>query len=180
MIVLMCTCTLAMIVSLPENTSLDSQSISAIPGFCDSTTCTCMVHVRWSEPYVSCGGSVSHYVLSVTPPTPDCESGSGGSGSEFMINETHYNLTVVMTETYNLNISVINSCGDRGEPAEYIIYIGGMKMCTCTAHFCLVNVPTSVITRSRMLLCYHARPLPACCTLFLCFLALPSLHISTF
>ena len=106
-------------------TSLDSQSISASVSVCDNTAC--MVHVRWSEPFVSCGGSVSHYMLSVTPPTYDCQSGSGHSGSEFMTIETQYTLTVTANQTYNFNISVVNNCGDIGEPAEYITDIRGIK-----------------------------------------------------
>ena len=113
-----------------DDTSLNSQSIIAsvsVPDLYDNTAC--MVNVSWSEPFVSCGGSVSHYVLSVTPPIPDCQSGSGDSGSEFMANETQYNLTLTTNQTYNFNISVINSCGDIGEPAEYIIDIAGIRMC---------------------------------------------------
>ena len=110
-----------------DDTSLDSQSISAsvsVPDLCDNTAC--MVNVRWSEPFVSCGGSVSHYVLSVTPLTSDCQSGSDGSESEFMTNETYYDLTVTANQAYILNISVINSCGDMGQAVEYTIGIEGM------------------------------------------------------
>ena len=34
----------------------------------------CTLDVRWSEPVISCGGSVSQYVLTLTPPTSDCQS----------------------------------------------------------------------------------------------------------
>ena len=34
----------------------------------------CTLRVEWSEPFISCGGSVSQYVLTVTPPTSDCQS----------------------------------------------------------------------------------------------------------
>ena len=34
----------------------------------------CVVSVEWSEAIISCAGSVSQYVLSVTPPTSDCQS----------------------------------------------------------------------------------------------------------
>ena len=34
----------------------------------------CVVNVEWSEAFVSCGSSVSQYVLSVTPPTSDCQT----------------------------------------------------------------------------------------------------------
>ena len=109
--------------SSTDDTSLNSINASvSVPDLCNNTAC--MVNVRWSEPFVSCGGSVSHYVLSVTPPTPGCQSGSD-SGSEFMTTETQYNLTVTANQTYILNISVINSCGDIGQAAEYIIDIGG-------------------------------------------------------
>ena len=67
---------------------------------------------------------MSHYVLSVTPPTPDCQSGSDDSGSKFITNETQYNLTVTANQTYILNIG-INICGDIGEVVEYIIDIKG-------------------------------------------------------
>ena len=67
---------------------------------------------------------MSHYMLSVTPPTLDCP---GDPGSEFITIETQYNLTVTAEQIYSLNISVINSCGDIGEVAEYIIDIGGKK-----------------------------------------------------
>ena len=110
-----------------DDVSLDPQSINdsvSVPDLCDNTAC--MVNVRWSEPFVSCGGSVSHYVLSVTPPTSDCHSGSDDSESEFMTTETHYDLTVTANQTYILNISVNNSCGDIGQAAEYTIDIGGM------------------------------------------------------
>ena len=109
-----------------DHTSLDSISVSvSVSDLCDNTAC--MVHVRWSEPFVSCGGSVSHYVLSVTPPTSDCQSESGNSGTEFMTNETQYNLTVTADQTYSLNVGVINSCGDIGETADYILCIEGMN-----------------------------------------------------
>ena len=116
--------------SSTDDTSVDPQSIIAsisVPDLCDNTAC--MVNVRWSEPFVGCEGSVSHYLLSVTPPTADCQSGSDNSGSEFMTNETHYDLTVIANQTYILNISVNNSCGDIGQAAEYIIDFGGIKMC---------------------------------------------------
>ena len=34
----------------------------------------CSLTVVWSEVSVTCGGSVSGYVLTVTPPTSDCQS----------------------------------------------------------------------------------------------------------
>ena len=34
----------------------------------------CSLNVSWSEPAISCAGSVSQYVMTVTPPTSDCQS----------------------------------------------------------------------------------------------------------
>ena len=70
----------------------------------------CVVTVKWSEPVISCGGSVSQYVLSVTPPTPDDQPGSGDS--EFRTNETQFNLTVSVDETYTLTVRANDSCGN--------------------------------------------------------------------
>ena len=87
----------------------------------------CVVTVEWSEANISCGGSVSQYVLSVTPPTP------GGSGdSEFSTNETQFNLTVSVEGTYTLTVRANDSCGNSstGQPVDmaprsmlYIQYI---------------------------------------------------------
>ena len=60
----------------------------------------CVVNVEWSEALVSCGGSLSQYVLAVTPPTPDCQSSPDcvvvTSSSQYTIpgSETQYSLTV--------------------------------------------------------------------------------------
>ena len=69
----------------------------------------CVVTVEWSEPVISCGGSVSQYVLSVTPPTPD-----GSGDSEFRTNETQFNLTVSVDETYTLTVGANDRCGNSG------------------------------------------------------------------
>ena len=62
----------------------------------------CMVTVEWSEPFISCAGSVSQYVLSVTPPTYECSSGS--EECVLMTNQTEYNLTVTVDETYDITV----------------------------------------------------------------------------
>ena len=78
----------------------------------------CVLSVRWSEPVISCAGSVSQYVLSVTPPTSDCQSGS--EDCVFMTDQTQYNLTVTANQTYNLTVRADDSCGNMGQPAKYI------------------------------------------------------------
>ena len=78
----------------------------------------CMVTVEWSEANISCGGSVSQYVLSVTPPTPDDQPRSGDS--EFRTNETQFDLTVSVDETYTLTVRADDSCENSmaGEPVD--------------------------------------------------------------
>ena len=87
----------------------------------------CVVTVEWSEPVISCEGSVSQYVLSVTPPTPDDQP-----DSEFSTNETQFNLTVSVDVTYTLTVRANDSCGNSstGQPVDiaprsmlYIQYI---------------------------------------------------------
>ena len=90
----------------------------------------CVVTVDWSDPVISCGGSVPKYVLSVTLPTPDYQPGSGDS--EFRTNETRYNLTVSVDVTYTLTVRANDICGNSrtGQPVNitprsmlYIHYI---------------------------------------------------------
>ena len=87
----------------------------------------CVVTVEWSEPVISCGGSVSQYVLSVTPPTPD-----GSGDSKFSTNETQFNLNVSVDVTYTLTVGANDRCGNSrtGQPMDitpksmlYIQYI---------------------------------------------------------
>ena len=67
----------------------------------------CVFSVRWSEAVISCGGSVSQYVLSVTPPTPDCPSGQCATTAD-----TQYDLNVTVDQTYNLTVRAVDSCGN--------------------------------------------------------------------
>ena len=83
----------------------------------------CVLSVRWSEPVISCAGSVSDYVLSVTPPTSDCQSGS--EDCVFVTNQTQYNLNVTASQTYNLTVRADDSCGNMGQPAKYDIDLTG-------------------------------------------------------
>ena len=69
----------------------------------------CVLSVRWSEAVISCGGSVSQYVLSVTPPTSDCPSGQCVNTTD-----TQYDLTVTLDQAYNLTVRAVDSCGNNG------------------------------------------------------------------
>ena len=86
----------------------------------------CVVTVEWSEPVISCGGSVSQYVLSVTPPTPDYQT-----DPEFRTTETRFNLTVSVDVTYTLTVRANDSCGNSrtGQPMD-IAPRGTLLVCT--------------------------------------------------
>ena len=84
----------------------------------------CVLSVRWSESVISCAGSVSQYVLSVTPPTSDCQSGA--EDCVFVTNQTQYNFNVNASQTYNLTVTANDSCGNMGQPAKYDIDLTGI------------------------------------------------------
>ena len=76
------------------------------------------MNVVWSEPFISCSGSVSQYVLSVTPPTSEC--GSGSEDCVLVTDQTHYDLTLTVDQTYNLTVRA-DTCtntltGDYSDP----------------------------------------------------------------
>ena len=58
-----------------------------------------VVRVEWSEATVSCSGSVSQYVLCMTPLTP-----GGQSGECMTTDQTQFDLTVTSNRRYNLTI----------------------------------------------------------------------------
>ena len=58
-----------------------------------------VVRVEWSEATVSCSGSVSQYVLCVTPLTP-----GGQSGECMTTDQTQFDLTVTSNMRYNLTV----------------------------------------------------------------------------
>ena len=75
----------------------------------------CTLDVSWSEPAIRCGGSVSQYVLTVTPPTSDCQS-SGDcmvmDGSSVITTPgtvTQYSLTVT-SQDYDITVRA-DTCG---------------------------------------------------------------------
>ena len=78
----------------------------------------CVLGVRWSEAVISCGGSVSQYVLSVTPPTPDCQSGQCA-----MTTDTQYDLTVTVDQIYNITIRAFDRCGNAMTGNNHLIHL---------------------------------------------------------
>ena len=91
----------------------------------------CILNVEWSEAFVSCGGSVSQYVLSVTPPTSDCQSSPDcevmdGSSSVYSRSgtETQYSLTVA-TQEYDITVRAEACAGSL--TAESSVYTVNLK-----------------------------------------------------
>ena len=65
----------------------------------------CVVTVRWSDPVISCSGSTSQYVLTVSPPTTECLSGGcvvgrGGEGFE----EREHSVTLSVEQMYTFTM----------------------------------------------------------------------------
>ena len=125
-----------------------------VPAASEPNMCTgdWVVSINWSEAVISCGGSVSQYVLSVTPPTPDCPSGQCA-----MTTDTQYDLTVTVDQTYSLAVTVFDSCGNNGtsDPVPIVL-----RKCQVSEHILLYVCVSSdnYMTRS------HALPLVGKCT----------------
>ena len=94
-----------------------------------------MVRVEWSEPFISCGGSVSQYVLTVTPPTSDCQSSpdctTDGSSSVVTApgTQTAYGLSVT-SQRYDITLRA-DTCGGSltGETSSvYNVNLTGEKI----------------------------------------------------
>ena len=65
----------------------------------------CTLDVSWSEPVISCGGSVSQYVLTVTPPTSDFQS-----SGDCVVMDGSSVITTPGTQTqYTFNVNVSQS-----------------------------------------------------------------------
>ena len=94
----------------------------------------CVVRVEWSEPLISCGGSVFQYVLTVTPPTSDCQSSPDCSlttdGSSSVITapgtQTTYGLSVT-SQSYDITLRG-DTCGGSltgGTSSAYNVNLTG-------------------------------------------------------
>ena len=94
-----------------------------------------VVRVEWSEATVSCSGSVSQYVLCVTPLTP-----GGQSGECMTTDQTQFDLTVTSNMRYNLTIRA-DACdnsimGNESDP-ETLRLNGKVHTSVC---YCVGNV----------------------------------------
>ena len=117
----------------------------------------CVVTVEWSEPFISCAGSVSQYVLSVTPPTSECQSGSGsGDSCMLMTDQTQYNLTLAMDQTYTITVRA-DICdntltGDSSDPISVTVVIYGNIRRVLYTHY----------THNLQCIFYHSNQLYTC------------------
>ena len=91
----------------------------------------CVVSVKWSEAIVSCGGSVSQYVLILTPPTSDCQSSGdcmvmgGSSVITTPGTQTQYSLTVT-SQDYDITVRA-DTCGGSLTGDSSSVYNLNMK-----------------------------------------------------
>ena len=137
------------------------QILSARVSECDECDDNgCVVTVEWSEPFISCAGSVSQYVLSVTPPTCDCPSSpncvvmDGRAVYTLSGSERQHNITVNRTMSPEYGVTVrADTCDNTltGEPSsEYniLLYIHTLRTLT---HIIILNWGTGSCFCSIML-----------------------------
>ena len=95
---------------------------------------SCTLSVEWSEAIVSCDGSVSQYVMSVTPPISDCQSGN----CEIMTNRTHYNMTLTVDKTYTLTLRA-DTCSNTLQSENESVSISTHTGCSIILFCCYYN-----------------------------------------
>ena len=105
----------------------------------------CVVTLEWSEPFISCAGSVSQYVLSVTPPTCDCPSSpncvvmDGRAVYTLSGSERQHNFTVNSTMSPEYGVTVrADTCDNTltGEPSSE--YLTGMQLYLVSARLIIL------------------------------------------
>ena len=80
----------------------------------------CVVTVSWSEPVISCNGSTSQYVLTVSPNTTECPSGSCEVGrGEERFEKRELNVTLTVEQMYNFTVRA-DTCNNNqtGQDSE--------------------------------------------------------------
>ena len=133
------TCIANSYIHVPSDNASAPQNLSARVS--ESDVCDdngCVVTVEWSEPFISSAGSVSQYVLSVTPPTCDCPSSpncvvmDGRAVYTLSGSERQHNITVNRTMSPEYGVTVrADTCDNTltGEPSsEYNINLTGMQL----------------------------------------------------
>ena len=82
----------------------------------------CVVTVSWSEPVISCNGSTSQYVLTVSPPTTEWPSGSCEVGrGEERFEKRELNVTLTVEQMYNCTVRA-DTCNNTqtGQDSEQL------------------------------------------------------------
>ena len=87
-----------------------------------------MVTVRWSDPVISCNGSASQYVLTVSPPTTECPSGEcvvGRGGEGFEEREQRVTLAVDQLYRFTVRADTCSNTQTGRESEQYTVEMEG-------------------------------------------------------
>ena len=88
----------------------------------------CVVTVSWSEPVISCNGTTSQYVFTVSPPTTECPSGSChvGRGEEgYEYRGKNVTLTVEQVYSFIVRADTCNNTHIGQDSDQYTLLIEG-------------------------------------------------------
>ena len=89
-----------------------------------------VVRVEWTEVFDGCNGSVSQYVLCLTPLTSEGGSGSGDCTIIITTDQTWHELTLTANMRYSLTVRGV-ACGNISGPESdpEIICVNGNALC---------------------------------------------------
>ena len=91
----------------------------------------CVVTVSWSEPVISCNGSISQYILTVSPNTTECQSGrcQVGRGEEkFEKRQQNVTLTAEQMYLFNVRADTCKNTQTGQDSDQYTILMEGNEM----------------------------------------------------
>ena len=112
----------------------------------------CVVTVSWSEPVISCKGSTSQYVLTVSPNTIECPSGSCEVGrGEERFEKRELNVTLTVEQMYNFTVRA-DTCNNNqtGQDSEqFTIQMFGLVSVIFLQYIANVTHRTFVIVQKN-------------------------------
>ena len=91
----------------------------------------CVVTVSWSEPVISCNASITQYVLTVSPPTTECPSGScvvGRREGRFETREQNISLSLEQIYIFIVRAYTCNNTLTGKDSDQYAIRMEGNEM----------------------------------------------------